>query len=158
MTDEPIISRVKQSQCKVYARYGSSSTFRSRTRRLYHGRTAAAPVFFVADGDDDGLCDCTGMSTMGRLAAFLSAFHLSQAGVPAASMRSVKIVDDHLPSIAKVFFDPSSKERSAPSGNDWCQKNPTELHEQTGLPSVRLGLRDSVHLDCYCRVGILNPR
>jgi len=156
MIDEPIISRVKQSQCKVYARYGSSSTFRSRMRRLYHGRTAAAPVLFVVV--DDGLCDCAGMSTMGRLAAFLSAFHLSQAGVPAASMRSVKIVDDHLPSIAKVCFDPSSKERSAPSGDNWCRKNPTKLHGQTGLPSVRLGLRDFVHLDCYCRVGILNPR
>jgi len=50
---------------------------------------------------------------MGSSAAFLSAFHSSQAGVPAASMTSVRMVDDHLPSIVKVFFDPSSRSLSA---------------------------------------------
>jgi len=74
----------------------------------HHGRTAAAPVFFVVDCGNDGSRAFGGLSTMGSLAAFLLAFHLSQAGVPAASMTSVKMVEDHLPSIVKVFFDPSS--------------------------------------------------
>jgi len=74
-----------------------------------HGRTAAAPVFFAVDCDDDHSCRFGRLSTTGSLAVFLSAFHLFQAGVPAASMRSVKMVDDHLPSIVKLFFDPSSE-------------------------------------------------
>ena len=49
---------------------------------------------------------------MGRLAALLSAFHLYQSGVPAASMRSLKMSDDHLPSIVKLFLDPSSENLS----------------------------------------------
>ena len=36
-------------------------------------------------------------------------------------------------------------------------RRPTEFHGQTGLPSVRLRLWDFADLDCYCRVGILNP-
>jgi hypothetical protein len=66
-----------------------------------------APVFFlVVGGSGDDLCDFGGPSTMGSLllAAFLSAFHLSQAGVPAASMTSAKIINDRSPSIVKVFF------------------------------------------------------
>jgi len=55
---------------------------------------------------------------MGRLAALLSAFHSSQAGVPAASIRSAKMADDHLRSIVKLFFDPSSEHLSTFSVGD----------------------------------------
>ena len=82
----------------------------------HHGRTAAAPVFFVVDGGSDGVRGIGGLSTMGSSAAFLSAFHLSQAGVPAASMTSAKMADDHLPSIVKVFFDPSARTLSVSCG------------------------------------------
>lgn len=94
----------------------------------YHGRTAAAPVFFV-DGDAGGLCDFGGPSAMGSLAAFLSAFHLSQAGVPAASMTSTKMADDHLSSIVKDFFDPSSGGRpSAFNYKGRSERRLTEFH------------------------------
>jgi len=83
-----------------------------------HGRTAAAPVFFAVDCDDDDSCRSGRLSMTGSPAAFLSAFHLFQAGVPAASMRSVKMVDDHLPSIVKLFFDPSSENLSTPSNQN----------------------------------------
>jgi len=83
-----------------------------RSNAACHGRTAAAPVFFAVDCDDDDSCRFGRLSTTGSPAAFLSAFHLFQAGVPAASMRSVRMVDDHLPSIVKLFFDPSSENLS----------------------------------------------
>ena len=86
----------------------------------HHGRTAAAPVFFVdGNGVGGGLRVFGGPSTMGSLAAILSAFHLSQAGVPAASMTSANMVVDHLPSIVNVFFDPSSRRCSASNGMGW---------------------------------------
>lgn len=108
--------------------------FRKETAR-HHGRTAAAPVFlFVVGGDDDDLCGSCGPSRMGRLAAFLSAFHLSQAGVPAVSMRSVKIADDHLLSIVKLFFDPLSEKTS---------QLPT-----TGTKICRNVLNSIIKLDC----------
>jgi hypothetical protein len=75
---------------------------------VHQGRTAAAPVFFVVGDGDGGLRAFGGPSTMGRPAAFLSAFHLSHAGVPAASITSARMVEDHLSSIVKDFFDPSS--------------------------------------------------
>ena len=84
-----------------------------------HGRIAPAPVFFVVDDGNDDSRGWDGASTMGRLAAVLSAFHLSQAGVPAASMTSVKMADDHLPSIEKDFFDPLSRSRSASNDMEW---------------------------------------
>ena len=93
-----------------------------------HGRTAPAPVFFVVDGDDDGFCGFCGPSRTGSPAAFLSAFHLAQAGVPAAFMRSLKMVDDHLSSITKLFFDPSSENLSTFSDENWNQQELTELH------------------------------
>jgi hypothetical protein len=84
-----------------------------RNQTKCHGRIAAAPVFFVAGCDDDGLRGFGGLSTMGGLAAFLFAcFHLFHAGVPAASMRSVKMVDDSLSSIVKLFLDPSPENLS----------------------------------------------
>jgi len=55
---------------------------------------------------------------MWSLTAFLSAFHLSQAGVPAASITSAKMADDYLPSILKVFFDPSSRGFSTPNDGE----------------------------------------
>jgi len=88
----------------------------------YHGRTAAAPVFPIVDGGNDSSRGFGEPLTIGRLAAFLSAFHLSQAGVPAASMTSAKMVDDHLPSIVNVFFVPSSRSFSAPNNGEGVQE------------------------------------
>jgi len=107
MTEGPIITRVKQNTIQR-VRVECVSSSRSGIKRSSHGRTAAAPLFFVVDGGNDGWRGFGGPSTTGSLAAFLSAFHLSQAGVPAASMTSAKMADDHLSSIVKVFFDPSS--------------------------------------------------
>ena len=52
---------------------------------------------------------------MGSPADILSAFHLSPVGILAASITLAKMVDDHLPSNIKVFFDPPSKGYSAPN-------------------------------------------
>jgi len=38
------------------------------------------------------------------------------------------MVDDHLPSIVKLFFDPSSENLSTPSNQNWSQWELTELH------------------------------
>ena len=66
---------------------------------------------------------------MGSLAAFLSAFHLSQAGVPAASMTSTRMVDDNLSSIVNDFFDPSSEcHRSAFNYKSRSEWRLTEFH------------------------------
>ena len=50
-------------------------------------------------------------STMGRLKAFLSAFRMSQAGVPATSITFTRIVVDDLSSAENDFLDPSSRKK-----------------------------------------------
>jgi len=99
-----------ESRAKNNVRAACACSLRFRNpMQHHHGRIAAAPVFFVVvGGGNDGLRGFGGLSTMGSPAAILSAFHLSQAGVPAASITLAKMADDHLPSIVKVFFDPSS--------------------------------------------------
>lgn len=92
----------------------SAPPLRNGTHWRRYGRTAAAPVFAFGDGDDDdGFCffNSCESSTIGRLAAFLSAFHLSQAGVPAVSISFTKMVVDDLSSIENDFFDPSSRKK-----------------------------------------------
>lgn len=112
MPEGPIILRmVQKTILHVWMECAAWPRSRKWNALKHHGSTAAAPVFFVFGGGDEGFGSCCRPSMMGRLAAFLLAFHLSQEDVPAASMSFTKMALDILSSIVKDFFDPSSKKR-----------------------------------------------